>query len=90
MGPIKLKLGSLPKVQTQITPVPGAPPPLQQNNSTRPTATGAQSVAVKSPKAKKPGDTGMMSKSDVPSTGISKLKSFLDTRTNKKNKVSGK
>ncbi len=54
MQPIKLKLGSLPKVQTQITPVPGAPPPLQ-NDTSRPTAVGAQAT-VKSPKSKKPGD----------------------------------
>ena len=89
MAPLKLKLGSLPKVQTQITPVPGAPPPLQNNATTRPTSVGAQAT-VKSPKAKKPGDTGMMSKSAMSEKGVSKLKMFLDNRAVKKNKVSGK
>ena len=83
MNPIKLKLGALPKVQTTIMPVPGAPPPLQNNATTRPTAVGAQAT-VKSPKAKKPGD---MAKSDISNKGITKLKMFMDNRMSK-NKVS--
>lgn len=87
MHPIKLKLGAMPApVQTQITPVPGAPQPLQNTASARPTAVGAQAT-VKSPKPKKPGD---MSKSDAPSNGISKLKMFMDNRASKKNQVSQK
>lgn len=82
MQPIKLKLGSLPKVQAKLTPVPGAPPPVQNNSSTRPTAVGAQAT-VKSPKAKKPGDGGL-AKSDTPNKGISKLKTFMDGRASKK------
>lgn len=84
MHPIKLKLGSLPKVQTQLTPVPGAPPPVQNNTSTRPTAVGAQAT-VKSPKAKKPGD---IAKSESPNKGILKLKTFMDSRASKKNQIS--
>ena len=88
MNPIKLKLGPLPKpAQPQLTPVPGAPPPLQQNNSVRPTAVGAQAT-VKSPKAKKP-DSGM-AKSDGSNKGIGKLKMFMDSRAVKKNKVVNK
>lgn len=86
MQPLKLKLGSLPKVQTQITPVPGAPTPLQNNNTTRPTAVGAQAT-VKSPKAKAPGS---MEKSDSLGNGVSKLKMFMDNRAVKKNKISSK
>ena len=86
MNPIKLKLGALPKVQTQITPVPGAPPPLQNNASTRPTAVGAQAT-VKSPKSKKPGD---IAKSDSPSNGVFKLKTFMDSRASKKSQNSNK
>jgi len=85
MQPIKLKLGSLPKPpQPQLTPVPGAPAPLQPVNSVRPTAVGSQAT-VKSPKPKKPGDG--MAKSDAPSNGISKLKMFIDGRASKKNQV---
>lgn len=83
MAPLKLKLGSIPKgSQTQITPVPGAPPPLEQNNSTRPTAVGAQTSAVKSPKAKNKNLDGM-AKSDQPTKGVIKLRAFMDTRANK-------
>lgn len=87
MHPIKLKLGSLPKpAQTQITPVPGAPAPLQPNNSTRPTAVGSQAT-VKSPKAKKPSD---MAKTETGNKGILKLKTFMDGRVSKKNQISQK
>jgi len=87
MNPIKLKLGSLPKpAQPQLTPVPGAPPSLLGNNSVRPNAVGAQAT-VKSPKAKSPGD---MAKSSSPDKGVGKLKSFMDNRISKKNKVSSK
>jgi len=86
MNPIKLKLGSLPKAaQTQITPVPGTPPPLEQNGGTRPTAAGAQQVAVKSPKAKNKALDGM-AKSDIPQKGTMKLKAFLDSRASQVNK----
>ena len=88
MQPMKLKLGSLPKpAAPQLTPVPGAPPSLLTNNSVRPTASGSQTVAVKSPKAKSPGD---MAKSSSPDKGVGKLKSFMDNRISKKNKVSSK
>ena len=81
MNPIKLKLGSLPKApQTQITPVPGAPAPLQNTGTARPNAVGAQAT-VKSPKPKKPGD---IAKSDNIGKGVMKLKTFLDGRNNKK------
>lgn len=85
MKPINIKLGALPKPpQPQLTPVPGAPAPLQPVNSTRPTAVGAQAT-VKSPKPKKPGDG--MAKNDAPSNGISKLKMFMEGRVNKKTQV---
>lgn len=84
MKPLNIKLGALPKApQPQLTPVPGAPAPVQSSTSTRPTAVGAQAT-VKSPKPKKPSD---MAKSDAPSNGISKLKMFLDGRASKKSKV---
>jgi hypothetical protein len=81
MHPIKLNLGSLPKApQPQLTPVPGAPAPVQPVAPTaRPTAVGAQSVP-KSPKPKKPTD---MVKAETPNKGVSKLKTFLDGRTSK-------
>jgi hypothetical protein len=85
MAPLKIKLGSLPKPAVP-TPAPGAPAPVA-NNNVRPTASGSQTTAVKSPKAKKPGDTGMMNKSDNSNKGISKLKMFMDNRAGKKNKV---
>lgn len=86
MKPLNIKLGALPKPpQPQLTPVPGAPAPLQPVNSTRPTASGSQNTAVKSPKPKKPGDG--MAKSDAPSNGISKLKIFMDGRAGKKSQV---
>jgi hypothetical protein len=80
MHPIKLNLGSLPKApQPQLTPVPGAPAPVQPAAATRPTAVGAQAT-VKSPKPKKPTD---MVKAEAPNKGVSKLKTFLDGRTSK-------
>lgn len=86
MVPIKLKLGSIPKgSQTTITPVPGVPPPLEQNGGARPTAVGAQSAAVKSPKAKSKNLDGM-AKSDVPQKGTMKLQAFMNTRASKVNK----
>lgn len=81
MNPIKLKLGALPKVATQLTPVPGAPPPLQNNTVTRPNAVGAQAT-VKSPKPKGASD---MAKSDKSNKGVMKLKAFLDNSAQKKN-----
>lgn len=88
MQPIKIKLGSMPPAaQTQITPVPGAPPPIQSNAGARPTAVGAQAT-VKSPKAKMANDMGQPTA--TPQNGVLKLKGFMDNRANKKNKGSQK
>jgi hypothetical protein len=85
MQPLKIKLGSIPKgSQTTITPVPGAPPPLQQEQTARPNAVGAQAT-VKSPKAKNKNLDGM-AKSTSTEKGTLKLQAFINNRSKKINK----
>jgi len=85
MAPLKLKIGAIPKgAQTTITPVPGSPPSLLQDQTARPTAVGAQAT-VKSPKAKNKNLDGM-AKSDQSNKGVSKLQAFMNHRSNKTSK----